>query len=284
MKVSQVYAITREELTRLGTGNPEQEARFITSWICEIPPGRLPLEGEVEIEGVFGKLASILSRRRKREPLQLIIGKWDFYGREFLLKKGVLVPRPETEVLIDEALKRLRQIGNRDITGLDVGSGVGNLCVTLLAEMGSINMVAVDLSEKAVMTTVKNARVHGVSERLTVLRGDFKDCFREKALFDFIISNPPYMSRLEFKEAMPEVREHEPEEALVGGDDGLECIADLIRFAAAGLAPWGLLFFEFGIGQGVRVQNLVEGNGNLEKCEIIDDLAGIPRVAVARRR
>ncbi|NIS75035.1 MAG: peptide chain release factor N(5)-glutamine methyltransferase [Deltaproteobacteria bacterium] len=269
----------------MGVEDADSEARFITSWVCKVPPGKMALTGDVEIEGVFQHLEEILSRRRKREPLQLILGRWEFFGRDFFLEPGVLVPRQETEVLLEVSLQRLRVFGEKKLTGLDVGSGSGVICVTLLAEMDNLQMLAVDVAEKAVQVTEKNARHYGLSNRLRIYRGDFRvTAGWENMVFDFIVANPPYLSKEELMTAMPEVRDHEPQEALVGGETGTEHIEDLVRFSGDRLVPGGFLFFEFGYDQKERVVEIIEGDGRFEKCEIIRDLARIPRVAIARKR
>ncbi len=169
--------------------------------------------------------------------------------------------------------------------GLEVGPGAGVVCVTLLKEMESIHMVAVDIAEKAVSMTDKNARFHLVSDRLHVYRGDFRDIPPDlRGGYDFIISNPPYLSKREFLRAMPEVRDFEPEAALVGGETGIESIVDIVRISDDHLVPGGFLFIEFGFGQKTMVSGIIESNGFFEKCEIIDDLAHIPRVAAARKK
>lgn len=285
MKVSDVLAIARRELDRIGAEDVDSEARFITSWVCGLPPGRIHVAGDVEIEGISERLEIVLSRRRKREPLQLILGKWEFFGRDFFLEPGVLVPRRETEVLVEVALTRLSRPGEGALKGLEVGPGAGVVCVTLLKEMESIHMVAVDIAEKAVAMTEKNARFHLVSDRLHVHRGDFRDIPPDlRGGYDFIISNPPYLSKREFLVAMPEVRNFEPEAALVGGETGIESIVDIVRISDDHLVPGGFLFIEFGFAQKTIVCEIIESHGLFEKCEIIDDLARIPRVAAARKK
>lgn len=285
MKVSQIYSIARCELDRIGVRDAESEARFITSWVCGIPAGYVAIAEETEIEGIEDRLGEVLSRRRKREPLQLILGRWDFFGREFFLDSGVLVPRQETEVLIGAALSRLEGMREREVMGLEVGSGSGVICVTLLSEMENIRMVAVDISERAVAVTEKNAGFHGVSERLRVCCDDFRSVPGDiKGGYDFIISNPPYLSKRDFMQAMPEVKDYEPEEALVAGETGLEAIEDIVRISGGCLIPGGFLFFEFGFGQKTRVIEIIESDGTFEECEIISDLARIPRVAAVRRK
>ncbi|NIO17726.1 MAG: methyltransferase, partial [Deltaproteobacteria bacterium] len=171
------------------------------------------------------------------------------------------------------------------LKGLEVGPGAGVVCVTLLKEMESIRMVAVDIAQKAVAMTEKNAGFHQVPERLNAHRGDFRNIPSELCGgYDFIISNPPYLSKREFLRAMPEVRDFEPEEALVGGETGIESIVDIVRISDDHLVPGGFLFIEFGFGQKTMVCEIIESNGWFEKCEIIDDLARIPRVAAARKK
>lgn len=284
MKVSEIYSLARRELRRMGVEAADMEARFITSWVSKIPLGQEVLSGDGEIAGVSERLEEVLARREKREPLQLIFGEWEFYGRNFFIEPGVLIPRQETEVLVEAALVRLKEFDGRRLTGLDIGSGTGVICVTMLAEMENLEMIAVDIAEKAVTMTKKNAGFHGVSDRLQVYMADFREFpVDDPCGLDFIISNPPYLSQKEFALAMPEVKDYEPEGALVGGETGMQCIEDLIRFSGDNLVPGGMLFIEFGYGQRGELMNRFARDSRFEKCEIIRDLAQIPRVSVARK-
>lgn len=210
-----------------------------------------------------------LHRRMQGTPTQYITGRQEFYGREFRVTPDVLIPRPETEHLIEAALRApARSI-------LDVGAGSGAIAVTLALETGA-RVVAVDISIAAVRVAAENADKLGANVRFVA--GDLVSPFTE-ASFDLIVSNPPYIPE---GEALPrEVSEHEPRVALYGGADGLDAYRRLIPEAARALRPGGRLIMELGCGLAQAVQAMLQ---DWDDVALENDLAGIPRVITAVRR
>jgi release factor glutamine methyltransferase len=225
------------------------------------------------------RFRQFVERRAGGEPLQYITGAQDFYGREFLVTPDVLIPRPETELLVEAALEVVAGISGPSIC--DVGTGSGCIAVTLLCERTDARAVAGDVSEAALEVAAQNARRHGVSERI-----EFKvsDCFDalDPATFDLIVSNPPYVSSDALAGLQREVRDHEPLVALSPGADGLSVIRRLLQDGPAFLKPDGYLIMEIGFDQGEKVQQLID-----EKfwrlVEIRPDLQDIPRIVVVQR-
>lgn len=225
------------------------------------------------------RFEQLLARRIAREPVAYITGHREFWGREFEVTGAVLVPRPETELIIEEALEdaRTRQPFR---TIVDVGTGSGCLAVTLAVEFPSARVFATDISPAALAVAARNAARHGVAARMTFVEGDVLDRAGDRA--DLIVSNPPYVRSADADRLQPEVTRYEPHQALFGGSDGLAVIRRLLATAAGRLASDGLLVVEFGFGQEADVRRIAEGSG-WRVVRIRADLQGIARTAVLRR-
>jgi len=222
----------------------------------------------------------LLARRLGREPLAYLLGEWEFYGRPFFITPDVLVPRPETELLVEAVLDWTRE--HRAAVLADIGAGSGAIAVSLALELPRARIVAVDLSPAALAVTRRNAARHGVRERLVLLEGDLLEPVRQAELapLDAIVANLPYIAEEEYITLMPEVREHEPSLALRAGEGGLALIRRLIAEAPPLLAPGGLLALEVGAGQAEEVARLLAENG-WRRFRIIEDYSGIPRHVLA---
>lgn len=219
-----------------------------------------------------------VTRRAAGEPLQYITGVQDFFGREFRVTPDVLIPRPETELLVEAALEVIADTATPMIC--DVGTGSGCIAVTLLCERSDTRAIAVDVSDAALAVAAENARRHGVAERIVF---EISDCFDAvDSKFDLIVSNPPYVSAGALDGLQREVRDHEPLVALSPGADGLSVIRRLLADAPAFLKKSGYLIMEIGFDQGEKVQALVDQNWRL--LEIRPDLQGIPRIVVLQSR
>ena len=219
-----------------------------------------------------------IARREHREPTAYIVGSREFWGRQFLVTSAVLIPRPETEFIIEEALTRLRAPVAPRIA--DVGTGSGILAVTLAAEVPAANVTATDLSFDALEVAKQNAERHGVGARVTFLNTCYLDDV--PGTFDLIVSNPPYV-RDGDKPALARDVRHEPDVALFGGPDGLRDVAGVLDAAVEKLAPGGWFVMEFGYGQEDDVRRLVEARRALRLDHIRDDLQGIARTAIIQK-
>ena len=229
------------------------------------------------IEDELTLLRGMIKRRAAGEPLQYILEETEFHGRIFKVRPGVLIPRPETELLVDEALRR-----TRSIRCLDVGTGSGCIAVTVALEHPETEVVAIDLSEEAIAIARENA------ERLGAERIDFQqiDFFDDKGMssigsFDLIISNPPYVSQQEVGELQVEIREHEPMIAVTDGRDGLSFYRRFALLAPNLLRKEGEIFLELGYGMATNVQRIFEKEGF--DVEIYTDFDRIKRILRARR-
>ena len=216
-------------------------------------------------------------RRAKREPVQYILGETEFWSLVFNVGPEVLVPRADTEVLVEEALTRIE--GSTRV--LDVGTGSGAIAIALAHEKPEILVTALDCSQPALEVARGNAQRNRVADRVTCQAGDLASL--PAGPFEVIVSNPPYIPSGDWQKLMPEVRDYEPRLALDGGDDGLEAYRQLAVQAGQVLVPGGWLLVEVGIGQAADVSTLFKAAGLIEIGQR-DDYAGIPRVVVGKTK
>jgi release factor glutamine methyltransferase len=253
------------------------------TWIYSHPEEQI---GPADADRYF----ALLARRAAGEPTQHLTGKQEFWGLEFEATPDVLIPRPETEHLIEVALDRLavREIraGRRQtLTGeglqiADIGTGSGCIAIALAKELPGATILAADISPAALTVAQRNANRHEVANRIHFMQGNLLEHVPTR--FDLVVSNPPYVGRREKETLEREVRDHEPEVALYGGEEGYELYADLIAQSAAHLKPGGLLVLELGHNSLPAVQPLLDAP-TWANVGVTNDLAGIPRVIAAER-
>ncbi len=276
MQVSELLALCRREME--GRGVPAApDAEILVSHVTGIPRSRLSLEGKTEVGNLAGELGPLLLRRCSGEPVQYILGEWDFYGRTFRLTRDTLIPRPETEGLVDGVVGAWRRENRGAGRILDVGTGSGAIAVTLAAELPRVRVLAEDLSGGALAVARENARRLGVADRILFLRADGYSALKRGDRFDVVVSNPPYVSEKEWDSLPREVRGFEPAGALLAGPDGLSVIRPLVADAAGYLKPGGRLWLEIGASHGDAIRRLP--CGPLRFAGIEKDLAGKDRVA-----
>lgn len=230
-------------------------------------------------ETEVNRFREVVARRAEGEPLQYITGVQDFYGREFRVTPDVLIPRPETELLVEAALEVITDVRGPSIC--DVGTGSGCIAVTLLCERTDARAVAVDVSEAALKVAAQNAQVLGVGDRIELKLSDCFDAL-DRTTFDAIVSNPPYISSAALAGLQREVRDHEPLVALSPGADGLSVIRRLLQDASSFLNAGGHVVMEIGFDQGEAVQELIEPKF-WRLVEIRPDLQSIPRILVVQK-
>jgi release factor glutamine methyltransferase len=228
----------------------------------------------------LGAIRALVKRRRGREPIAYIVGKREFWKRDFEVSSAVLVPRPDTELLVSEALARLP--ADRDARVLDLCTGSGILAVTLAAERKRAEVVATDLSPEALEVARRNAERHGVLDRVDLRLGDLTAPVEGEAPFELVVSNPPYIPTREVEALMPEVSRHEPRMALDGGEDGFVFHRRLVREVPALLAPSGSVLVEVGQGQAEALARAFAEDGRYDAAEIAIDYGGVARVVAAR--
>ena len=222
-----------------------------------------------------------VARREAREPVQYILGRAAFWRDEFVVNQAVLIPRPETELLVEAVALRLRAHQNPAV--LDVGTGSGCIALSLLRELDRAQAVAVDVSAEALSVARQNAERLGLESRVEFRRSDWFSSIPPNERFDAIVSNPPYVARADEASLQDDVRKFEPALALFAeDDDDLSSYRRIVVGAAERLKGNGFAAFEVGMGQAQRVGSLVSASG-LGSLEILEDLAGIPRVVIGRR-
>jgi len=228
-----------------------------------------------------------IQRRTQREPLQYITGVREFWSLEFKVDRRALIPRPETEVVVETGLRLITSsaVGTPAPRILDVGTGSGCIAIALATELPHATIWATDVSAEALSLAHENARYHNVEERIRFLSGNlFAPLAGKEGSFDLIIANPPYIARSEFNILPPEVRDWEPRGALDGGNNGLDFYRYLVSEGPRYLCSGGWLVMELGAGQSPAVTRLIQEQSDLQDSSCVQDYAGHPRVGVARKR
>lgn len=275
------------ELEAAGVESPRLEARRLVCRAAGIERHQLALDaGDRALRaGEARRLAGMVRRRLSGEPLQHIEGTVEF--RELVLRcdRRALIPRPETEQLVERAAAWIRERGAPLERVLDVGTGSGAIALALLSEGLARQTVGLDVSREALMLAAENREVAGAGEErfeLRWVRGPLWNSVSSRERFDLIISNPPYVSGGELDDLPREVIDHEPREALDGGEDGLEVIREIAGGAAGYLTEGGCLFLEIAADRGDAVRDAFRDAGGWDRVEVRDDLAGRERFVRAR--
>jgi release factor glutamine methyltransferase len=232
----------------------------------------------------LGLFKGFIRRRIQREPVAYIVGKKEFWSMDLKVTPDVLIPRPETETLVEAALKIIRTKPRQaPMKMLDLGTGSGAIVLAMASERPDQSFYAVDRSEKALAIAQYNAQTHELDKVITFLQGNWFDPVRDrKRYFDVIVSNPPYIASHEFEDLPPEITQHEPREALEGGPDGLDGIRLIIKHASDHLVPGGWLLFEIGHDQWVAVDGLISAAKTYSDWAVIKDYSGHDRVVKAK--
>ena len=238
-----------------------------------------PLES-LELERFRG----FIQRRIRREPVAYIVGKKEFWSMDLKVTPDVLIPRPETETLVEAALTIIPpERGPARLNILDLGTGSGGIVLAMASERPEHRFYAVDRSKRALAVAQDNARMLQLDKTVTFLHGDWFAPVRERGrYFDVIVSNPPYISSPEIEVLPPEIAQYEPREALEGGSDGLEAIRLIIKEASCYLVPGGWLVFEIGYDQWAAVEKLIAHSGVYSEWTVIRDYTGHDRVVRTR--
>jgi release factor glutamine methyltransferase len=284
---SSLFGWVRDAATRLAgieAGNPRLEAEHLMAAALAIPRIELWLIDRDPSPEEIAAFESLLARRLAREPLQYVLGNADFAGLTLGVAPGVFIPRNETEILVERAAARLRRgdgaFRARPLV-IDVGTGSGAILLALLTRFPDARGIGIDRDPRALACARGNARRLRLAGRAEWVRGDLLAGIGEGA--GAIVSNPPYVRLDEAADLAPEIREHEPGEALFAGPDGLAQIRPLIPQAAERLRSGGTLALEIGIAQADAVHAMLAA-GPWEEIEVARDLAGRPRIALADRR
>ena len=255
-------------------------ARHVLGWDRAMVMTR---ENDEATADFIARYDPLVERRARREPAAYIRGVQEFWSRDFMVTPAVLIPRPETELVVEEFLARLPEdLPNRKQRVADIGTGSGCIAVTVAAERPYVDVIATDISEDALRVAKQNAATHAVADRIAFRTAAYLTGAPEQ--FDFILANPPYVTERDYQNLAPEVREYEPAMALVSGEDGFRDIRQIVDLSTAYLAPGGTLLMEIGYDQADAVADLVQSFPALTLASIANDLQNIPRVAIIERK
>ncbi|MBA4407682.1 peptide chain release factor N(5)-glutamine methyltransferase [bacterium] len=232
-------------------------------------------------DGEIDQYREWISRRGKFEPLQYIIGKVEFYGLPFKVTRDVLIPRPETEILVEEVINYCK--GKIGMKILDIGTGSGNMPIALAKHLTNAEIVTVDISLNAIEVAKENAQLNGVESKLAFIHSDVTLLEMEPEQYDIIISNPPYVSSEEYPTLQKEIADYEPSIALTDEKDGLDYYRVISKKSKSFLKRGGAIFLEIGKGQKKDVENILSSQG-FAKIKFIKDYQQIDRVAFGEMR
>jgi len=280
MTVLEVIQRSTEFLTRKGVDSPRLQVELLLAHVLELPRLQLYLNFERPLTNPEAdRLRDLVQRRGRREPLQYLVGEAAFCGRDFAVTPAGLIPRPEPESLAELAWQWLSTHRPAGAQVLDFGTGTGCLAITLALQQPSAEITALDISPEALDLARANAARHAVAKRVHFVEGEGLGALPDGLAFDLVGANPPYIPSAESAELQPEVRDHEPRQALDGGPDGLRFIRELAG-GLARLEPGGRLLLEFADGQEDAAAAVFAGAGWVVN-HITPDLSGTPRILVA---
>lgn len=276
-KYRSVYQYGRDRLMKAEVPEYELDARLLLEYVCGTDRNTLFIHPDLEVDVDKAKeYASLIEKRSKRIPLQHLTGEQDFMGLKFQVNEHVLIPRQDTEILVEEAMKYLHE----GMRVLDMCTGSGCILLSLLHYSNDCTGIGVDISEQALQVAKENASFLTLEDRVKFVHSDLFD--QVEGRFDLIVSNPPYIATEEIEKLMPEVRDHEPRLALDGTEDGLYFYRKIIEGSRDYLTPGGYLLFEIGYDQGLSVSELMRQAGYKE-VTVYRDYAGLDRVVSGYR-
>jgi release factor glutamine methyltransferase len=260
---------------------PRSNAEVLLSFVLGVERIQLYLDHDKPLAAAeLGRYREAILRRAAREPTQYITGRQEFWSLDFEVNPSVLIPRPETELLVERGLDL---VGQSPAKILDLGSGSGAIAVSLAHERTSLQLVAVDKSFQALEVARRNAARHRVADRIQFAVMDLCAAFSPDVSFDLIISNPPYISDNQLSTLSPEIRCHEPQMALRGGpSEGLNVVRKILEQAPSRLKPGGVLLMEIGQGHAELLEHELAGKPYIESYEFVKDYSGVLRILHVR--
>lgn len=280
--VGRLVSWTTEFLKKRGSESPRLDAEVMLASVLGWERVQLYTHFEDEIgEAQRGRYRDLVRRRAEGAPVAYLVGRKEFYSLRFDVSPAVLIPRPESEFVVIEAIEALKTLEAPRL--VDVGTGSGCLAVSCAHQLPKAKVTAIDISPQALEVARKNAERHKLTDRVEFLEGDLLTPLADAPTLDAIVSNPPYIPTADVANLEPGVRDHEPTLALDGGADGLEVVRRLIREAAPRLKPGGHLILEIGTAQEAPVRELLSDEHVWELRPTIRDLQGHPRVIHATR-
>jgi len=283
--LGEVIAEARRLLEQAGIESAGQEAFWIVEHVLRLPPHHVVTDRDrLLLPNELIAARGLIKRRAAREPLQYILGTQEFCGLDFYVNQAVLIPRPETELLVEYVARRVS--AELPATIVDVCTGSGCIAVALARRRPHARVIATDLSKPSLDVARQNAVCHGVDERITWLEGDLLGGLAGQGFerrIDVIVSNPPYIAEADWAALQPEVRLFEPRSALVAGSQGTELHERLLQESGRYLSPGGALIMEIGAGQAGAIRRIVEQISGYRLHRLVYDGAGLERVVIVER-
>lgn len=283
--LGQAIAESRRLLDQAGIESAEQEALWIVQHVLRLPAHHVVIDRDRLLASTeLADVKGLIQRRVGREPLQYILGTQEFCGLEFHVNPAVLIPRPETELLVEYVAQRISS--EQPATIVDVCTGSGCIAVAIARQRPRARLIATDLSSRSLDVARQNAARHSVGERMIWLEGNLLGALAGQRLegqVDVIVSNPPYIAEADWATLQPEVRLFEPRGALIAGPQGTELHERLLQEASRYLSPGGALILEIGAGQARAIRQIVEQISGYRFHRLVYDEAGLERVVIVER-
>ena len=278
MRLDDALAQATIHLANQDVESPQLDAELLLAHLLETNRSAILARPEQQLTPEqLTRYRNLVARRGNREPLAYILGYREFHGLEFIVDPRVLIPRPETELLVEHALKIASQMAYPPRIA-DVGAGSGAIAVSLAVHLPQCTIYALDSSPGALEVVTENARRHGVAGRVHCLHSDLLAALPGPV--DIITANLPYVTTDEWQELPPEIRDHEPRSALDGGPDGLALIERLLTTAEPNLRPGGAILLEIGAGQGIGTTTLARRHLPQTRVRLVQDYAGLDRLVI----
>lgn len=288
MPVKEILQLADRRLKDAGVADHSRDSKSLYCWLMHIPESRLILEYQNIIQDLnCEKYFSLIDRRAAGEPLQYIIESQAFMGLTFSVSPDVLIPRQDTESLVEYALDKVKARAKGTWEILDLGCGSGAIGISMARLFSRSRVTCADIRPEALVKAKENAEQNGLSGKIKFVESDMFQAFQKKwrdLKFDLILSNPPYIPTAVIPTLQREIRDHEPLSALDGGEDGLDFYRIIAKDAPRHLRAGGLLILEIGFDQREAVSHLLEEGGYFEEIESARDLAGLDRIVKAKRK
>ena len=276
--IGKILKWTEEYFAKAGLDTPRLDAEVLLCYVLQKERIHLYVHFDQPLsKDELAQFKGYIKERVLHKPVAYIVGHKDFMGLEFKVTEDTLIPRPDTEILVEAVISRLKTGGEPGVIA-DIGTGTGAICLSLLNYLTSLRAVTVDISEKALAVAKENAQRLGLSDRIEFFHGDLLEPIKDRQ-FTAIISNPPYIPEGDIDTLAADVKDYEPVSALAAGPDGLDCYRRLVAAAGALLVDGGFLAMEIGINQREPLEHLAKESG-WGRVEVVKDLAGIDRVVI----
>lgn len=268
-------------LKKNGVPSPLLDTEYIFSDVLKVSSNTLKysMSREIKEEDKDKIREMLVLRAKKRKPLQYILGEWEFYGLPFKVSEGVLIPRADTEILVEQCIQLMREVEEPNI--LDIGSGTGAISIAIANELKSSSVTGIDINEKAIELANENKTLNKI-ENVNFIKSDLFEKIDKDFKYDLIVSNPPYISKEEYETLMPEVKNYEPQNALTDLGDGLYFYREISKLAGEYLKGTGYLAYEIGYNQAKDVTKILQNN-NFDILSVIKDYGGNDRVVIAKK-